>query len=109
MTEGRPRLVAQKPIDALGGETLLPAPDASLRSAGPAHDLDHADALGREQNDFGSPDVLLRRVAVGRDRLEAATVGGAERDQDAGAHGPDSHTARPIGIPSRTRTSGSIH
>ena len=41
-----PRLVAQKPVHAFGGEPLLPAPDAGLGFAGLAHDRVRADALG---------------------------------------------------------------
>ena len=71
-----PGLVAQQPVDALLGEALLPAPDAGLGLAGPTHDLDGAEAVGREQHDLGSPDMLLRRVAVTDDRLQAAAIGG---------------------------------
>ena len=53
-------------------EALLPAPDAGLRLAGPAHDLVGAEPVGRQQHDLGPPDVLLGGVAIPHQRLEAA-------------------------------------
>ena len=88
-----PRLVAQQAVEALLAEALLPAPDAGLRLARPAHDLVRAEAVGRQQHDLGPPDMLLGRVAVADQRLEAAAVGGRNVDGDAGAHAPDSHAA----------------
>ena len=79
LTREGPRLVAQEAVDPFFGEALLPAPDAGLRLAGPAHDLDRAEAVGREQHDLGPPDMLLRRVAVADDCLQTAAIGGAER------------------------------
>src|SRR3982751_4130333 len=69
----------------------LPAPDAGLRLAGSAHDLDRAEAAGRKQHDLGPPGMLLRGVAVADDRFQAAAIEGAEGDGDTGAHAPDSH------------------
>src|SRR3954468_8756732 len=43
---------------------LLPAPDARLGLAGPAHDLARPQAVRRGQDDPGPPDVLLRAVPV---------------------------------------------
>ena len=57
------------------GEALLPAPDAGLRLARPAHDRDRPEAIGTEQHDLGPPDVLLGRIAVTDQSLQAAAVG----------------------------------
>ena len=70
-----PRLVAQKPVEAFLHEALLPAPDAGLRLAGPAHDLVRAEPVGSEQDDLGPPDVLLWSVAVRNQRLKSSTIG----------------------------------
>ena len=104
-----PRLVAQETFAAFLGEALLPAPDAGLRLARPAHDRDRAEAVGAEQHDLGPPDVLLGRVAVADQRLQAAAVGGRDVEGDSGAHAPDSHAAQLAGIPCRTRPSDFIH
>src|SRR5829696_5636888 len=88
-----PGLVPQKAVDALLDEALLPAPDAGLRLAGPAHDRDHADTVRRQQHDLGPPDMLLRAVAVARDYRQTAAVGGSDGEGDAGAHAPDSHAS----------------
>ena len=72
------RVLLRRSFYALGRKALLTAPDAGLGRAGPAHDLDRAHTLRREQHDFGAPNVLLGRVAVGGDRLQTAAVGGAE-------------------------------
>src|SRR3954447_9124347 len=90
-------------------EALLPAPDAGLRLAGPAHDLGRAEAAGRKQHDFGPPGMLLRGVAVADDRFQAAAIEGAEGDGDTGAHAPDSHAPNPSGIPPRIQSSDLIH
>jgi hypothetical protein len=94
-----PGLVPQKAVDALLDEALLPAPDAGLRLAGPAHDRDRADTVHRQQHDLGPPDMLLRAVAVARDYRQTAAVGGGDGEGDAGAHAPDSHASAPAGIP----------
>ena len=57
---GRPRLVAQQPVDALLHEALLPAPDHRLGLARAAHHLEGAAAIGGRQDDLGTPDMLLR-------------------------------------------------
>ena len=49
----------------------------SLADAGAAHDLDRAQPIGRAEHDPGSPDVLLRAVAVIDDRLKAGAIGRA--------------------------------
>src|SRR5208282_6125145 len=65
----RPRLVAQETVITFLHEAFLPAPDTSLRLAGPAHDLIGANTVRAEQNDFGSPDMLVRGVAIPCKRL----------------------------------------
>ena len=105
----RPRLVAQQPLDAFFGKALLRAPDAGLRLARPAHDLDRAEPVGAEQNDLGSPNVLLSRVVVADQHLQAAVVGWRDLKRDTGAHAPASHAASRGGIPDGTQPSGSVH
>ena len=61
---GRPRLVTQQAFKPFRGKPLLPAPDAGLRLAGLTHNCIRARAAGAEQNDLGTPYMLLRSVAV---------------------------------------------
>ena len=49
---------------------VLPAPDAGLRLAGPAHDLVGADTVGAREDDRRPPSVFLRGVTVPGDRFE---------------------------------------
>ena len=104
-----PRLVAQEALEALLHEPLLPAPDAGLRLACPAHDLVGAHAVGAQEHDGGSPGVLLSGVAIPGDRLKAAPVRWRQRDGDPGAHARDSHAHRSGGIPPRTLPSDGNH
>ena len=46
-----PRLLAQKPLDPGLKVARLPTPHAGLGLARPAHDLDRADSIGRNQHD----------------------------------------------------------
>jgi hypothetical protein len=61
-------------VDAFGHETSLPAPHHRLGLAGSAHDLGRAAAVGRCKDDFGAPDMLLRRVAIGHNRLKRTAI-----------------------------------
>jgi hypothetical protein len=72
----RPRLVTQQAFKPFRGEPLLPALDAGLRLPGLTHDCIRARAASAEQNDLGTPYVLLRSVAVLDQSQQPATVGG---------------------------------
>jgi hypothetical protein len=67
---GRAGLVAKKAVEAFLHEAFLPAPDASLGLAGPAHDLVRPETVRGKQDDLGPPRMLLRGVAILDDRLE---------------------------------------
>src|SRR5665213_352332 len=105
----RPGLVAQQARDAFLHVPLLPAPDAGLRLARPAHDLVGAQTLGRKQHDLGSPDMLLRRVAVLLNRLQPFAVRRLHSDGYARSHPADSHVQREPGIPNGIQMSDRIH
>src|SRR4051812_44166419 len=105
----RPGLVAQQAVDPFRGEAFLPAPDASLRLARPAHDLNGAKTVRRQQHDLGPPGMLLRDVAVTDDRPQAAAIDGGEGDGDTRAHAPESHGSNRSGIPSWIQSSDLIH
>ena len=66
--------VAQQTIEVLLGEALLPAPYAVLGLASPAHDLDRAVAIGAQQDDLGTPNMLLWTVAVPDHRCQGAAI-----------------------------------
>ena len=90
-----PRLVAQQPIHALGGEAFLPAPDAGFRLAGLAHDGVCADPLGAQQHDLRPPNVLLRRVPVLNESVQPIKAGLGDGEGNASSHADDSHDASP--------------
>ena len=66
---------ASRPSTPSSHEPLLPAPDAGLRLAGPAHDLVRADAVGGQQHDPRPPDMLLGRVPILDDGLKPLAIG----------------------------------
>ena len=68
-------------IDPFRGEAFLP-PDAGLRLARPAHDLDGAKTVRRQQHDLGPSGMLLRDVAVTDDRPQAAAIDGGVRPHE---------------------------
>ena len=80
------RLVSQEAVDALVHEPLLPAPDAGLRRAGLAHDLVGPDAVGAQKHNVRSPNVLLRGIAVPRDRFKPTAIWSCDLDENTGAH-----------------------
>ena len=104
-----PRLVAKQAIEAFFHEPLLPAPDASLGFAGSPHDLVRADPFGGEQDDLGSPYLLLRGVAILDESLEPVPIGRRYGYGFSRAHRADSHAERITGIPKRTQSSDFIH
>jgi hypothetical protein len=106
---GRSGLVAQETIHALLHEPFLPAPNSRLGHPGCPHDLMCARPSRRKKDDPATPDVLLRAVAIGNDRLHAGPVFGINGKADPGAHNRDSHTAAFAGILYRTRPSDLIH
>lgn len=105
----RPRLVAQKPVDAVGHEPLLPAPDAGLRLAGPAHDRVRAEPIGAEKDDGCPPHVFLGGVAVADNAFKTKPVGRIKCDRDSCTHLKDSQMREVWGIPNRTRTLSGNH
>ena len=90
-------------------EAFLPAPHTGLRLAGPAHDLIGANTVRAQQHDLGAPDLLVRGVAIPRERLQTAPIGRLESDGNSGSHAPDSHASSQMGIPSGIQMSDAIH
>jgi hypothetical protein len=70
-------------------------PDASLGLATPAHDLVRAEPVGRQEDDFGPPNVLLRSIAVPDESFELMAIDRRDKDRFSCAHRTDSH-AKPI-------------
>ena len=103
------RLVTQQAALTFRHEAFLPAPDTGLRLAGLTHDLVGADAVRAQQHDRGSPDMLMRRVAISRQRSQTATISRLEGDGYPGSHAPDSHRSSLSGIPSGIQMSELIH
>ena len=86
-------------LDARLHEPPLPAPDAGLGHARPAHDLGRAAAFGRRQDDPCPPDMLLRAVAIRRDPLQPDTVRGTHLEADPVAHAAACHDRDQKGNP----------
>ena len=105
----RPRLVTEQAIEAFLHEALLPAPDARLGLASSAHDLVRAKPLGGEEHDLGPPHMLLGRIAIPRQRLQAAAISACDCDGNSCAHAPESHAPKRSGIPFRIQLSDLIH
>ena len=105
----RPRLVAQQPVVAFLHEAFLPAPDAGLGLAGPAHDLIGANTVCTQQHDLCPPYVLVGGVAVPCQRLEATPASRLESDGNSSSHATNSHTPQPVGIHSGIQMSDAIH
>ena len=93
-------LVTQQAAITFLHEAFLPAPDTGLRLAGLTHDLVGADAVRAQQHDLGSPDMLMRRVAISRQRSQTVTVSRLKGKGYSGSHAPDSHRSSLAGIPS---------
>jgi len=55
-------------------------PEVGLGLSGSPHDLGGAVAIGVQQDDLGTPDMLLRTVPIGDNRLQLGSVGGAQFD-----------------------------
>jgi len=108
MREGR-GLITQEAVVTRLHEAFLPPPHTGLRLAGPAHNLIGADTVCAQQNDLGPPDMLMRRVAIPRDRGQTAAINRLESNGNSGSHAPDLHATSPTGIPSRIQMLDLIH
>ena len=102
-------LIVQEAVVTRLHEAFLPAPHTGLRLAGPAHDLIGANTVRAQQDDLSPPDMLVRGVAIPRERLQTAAIGRLESDGNSGSHAPDSHASSQLGIPSRIQMSDAIH
>lgn len=107
MREGR--VLSRSSPRAFSGEALLPAPHTGLGLAGPPHDFDRTGAVGAQQHDLGSPDVLLRAVTVFDQGNQTPMVRRRDGERYSCAHTHDSHAGRQKGIPIRTLMSGRNH
>ena len=78
---GRPRLIAQQPIDALLHEALLheallPMPKGRLGDVRRGDDGVGAEVGHRQKHDAATPDIVLRAPTLADNRLYAGFVGG---------------------------------
>jgi len=71
--------------------------------------LSLAIAAAVKPHDLGSPDMLLWRVPVRRDRRQTLAIGGAQVDCDAGAHAADWHSRIRAGNSHKIQPSDFIH
>ena len=82
----RARLVAAQTVDAGLDIARPPAPDGRLAHAQATLDLISADTVAGQPYDPGAPDMLLRRVAVGDQRLQPVPIPGRQLDPHFLAH-----------------------
>jgi len=105
----RARSVTEKAIDAFCREPLLPAPNAGLRLARPAHDLMRSNAVRAQKDDRRPPHMFLGSAAVPDHFFKTNAIAGADCNQNTGAHPPDSQMRSTLGIPKRTLPLGGNH
>src|SRR3984893_8994529 len=82
----RPRLVAQKTVNAFAHEALLPAPDDRLGQPRSPHDLQCAAAVGGRQDNAGARRVLLQAVAISDDPIKASPIFRRDFNNDPCSH-----------------------
>jgi hypothetical protein len=63
-----------------------------------AHDLVGAEPVPAQQDDFGLPDLILRRIAIPHDRLQREAIGRHNSGGNTRSDAPDSHAIRSVGI-----------
>ena len=80
------RLVARQPVHTLGHEPRLPAPHHRLGLAGSPHDLGRAATICCRNDYFGSPNMLLRRVAIANNRLKPMAICRRDVDDNSCSH-----------------------
>ena len=98
-----PSLVAEQTLEPFFQEAFLPAPNANLGLAGSSHDLVRAGPIGREENNLGSPHVLLRDIAIVDAIFKLTPIGQRNGDGFSCAHRADSHMPQIWGIPIGTQ------
>ena len=99
----------QQACDTVGHEALLPSPDNGFAGAATAHDLGRAAAVCRQQDDLGTPDMLLRAVPICHNRLQAGAILGGDLDCDTVQHTSGSNPQAAVGILNRTQALEFIH
>src|SRR5882724_4157031 len=89
-------LVAQQPVDTLLGEALLPSPYRRPAGLGLARHGQHRQAVGRQENDPSSLNVLLWSVAIADDRSQSHAIPVTEKNTDGLCHAPRIAWPRPV-------------
>ena len=82
----RPRLVTAQAVHAGLHIARPPAPDRRLAHAQAALNFVGPDAVAGQSHDLRAPDMLLRRVAVGDQRLQPIPIPGRQLDPHFLAH-----------------------
>jgi hypothetical protein len=92
-------LVAEKAIDALLGEALLPAPDGGSTDAGAAGHFEHRQTVAGETHDLGTQYVFERAVPITDDLIEAVPIGRVQDNADGLGHDPRlAHLKRAVNL-----------
>lgn len=94
----RPGLVMQKAVHAFLHESLLPTPYRRFGLARPAHDPDSAKAVRRQGYDPRSPDMLLKRLAIGNQRFQPGALGRRNFEELFDLMAMESHGSNRLGV-----------
>jgi hypothetical protein len=86
-------------------QSRLPPPYHRLGFAGSSHDLGRAAAVGAGKDDFGAPNMLLRRVAVTDNRLKPTAISQRDVDDNSCSHDESLNCFGQLGIARMNHTS----
>ncbi len=93
----RAGLVPQQAVNADFAEPPLPAPDRRFRLARAPHDLHRTNAIRRQQDDLGTPGMLLRGVSVRDPFVQPNPILRRKLNRNAGSHAPRIARTSPSG------------
>ena len=102
---GFARLIARRAYNALRHEPRLPPPYRRPGFAGSSHDLGRAAAFVGCKDDFGAPNMLLRRVAVSDNRLKPTAISQRDVDDNSCSHDESLNCFGQLGIARMNQTS----
>jgi hypothetical protein len=98
------RCVPEQAIGAVVHVAFLPAPDRRLALAARGRDGHRAGAIRRHEHDPRAPDMVLRRLPIGNDRLQPLSIPRPKPNRHAFPHRADSQICSGKGTVSTDQT-----